>query len=328
MIGWLGGIVSGAAKPVSDVLAARQRTEQLRIEAEYRRETSQLDAQSKAIERAATASGIQGLWRPVLMLVLTALVLWYFGQSFVIFGWWFAGIVRGEDWATSSGLQGYAGDWVALGGSLLLLIGAFGGVTSWQRGKEKIAGRAGLNVDGKRSLLARMRAEPPTSLVATDAPITNRTPAVQRLPGVRPASARAERSGFVFGARSREVLSQARVELQAVHERALEISELDFACYESVRTAEKQRENIEKGVSWTMDSRHLERPAGAVDHVPLVDGKACWEWWAFEKTTAALKAAAAELGIDCTHGIDWEPPRRDGPHTELDRKTYPKAIPA
>lgn len=131
-------------------------------------------------------------------------------------------------------------------------------------------------------------------------------------------------SGFAFGPASQQHLEQSSEEIAAVHVLALSISEVDFALIDSKRLTETQRENIRKGVSWSMDSRHLERPlAKAIDHVPWVNGAEDWSWQAFEKSTRAIKRASEILKIPCTHGIDWKGKQRDGAHTELDRDYYP-----
>lgn len=128
---------------------------------------------------------------------------------------------------------------------------------------------------------------------------------------------------WTFSQRSNERLAQAHVDLQRVFRRGLALSSLDFSIIETARTAERQAKLKAEGKSQTLDSRHVEVPAMAVDHVPLVDGKACWDWWAFEITTDAIKRAANDLGIDCDFGIDWRG-FPDGAHVELSRNVYPK----
>jgi len=136
------------------------------------------------------------------------------------------------------------------------------------------------------------------------------------------------RKAFVFGRTSEKHLAQSDPAIARVHRTGLKLSPIDFALIDSLREVETQRENIRKGVSWTMETRHLERPlAKAIDHVPIVNGHEDWSWEAFEQTTNALKEAARLEGVPCTHGIDWEGVRRDGAHTELDRDVYPYITP-
>lgn len=151
-----------------------------------------------------------------------------------------------------------------------------------------------------------------------DAPVVA-GPVVDVQPPYRPEP----RTPWRWGAGSRRHLERARPELVRVFDRALELSPIDFAVIDSVRTYQQQADNVARGVSWTMDSRHRENPCGALDHVPIVNGRESWAWEHFEQTTGAIKQAAAELGVTIVCGIDWEPPRRDGAHIELDRKVYP-----
>lgn len=82
---------------------------------------------------------------------------------------------------------------------------------------------------------------------------------------------------FHAGASSREKLGGGCTDIKRVVLRAYELSEIDFSVIETRRSVIQQRSNIEKGVSWTMDSDHLmldEDGSGvlAVDLYPWVDG--------------------------------------------------------
>lgn len=115
-------------------------------------------------------------------------------------------------------------------------------------------------------------------------------------------------------------LSGVRPELVAVVRRALELSEVDFAVTEGLRTKERQAELVAQGASKTMNSRHL--TGHAVDLAPVIGGAIRWDWPPFYKIADAMKKAAAELGVAIIWGGDWVS-FRDGPHFELDRKVYP-----
>jgi len=69
-----------------------------------------------------------------------------------------------------------------------------------------------------------------------------------------------------------------------------------------------------------MNSRHL--TGHAIDLAALVGGAVRWDWPLYDKLGAAMKQAAKELGIAIIWGGDWKT-LRDGPHFELDRKSYP-----
>lgn len=125
---------------------------------------------------------------------------------------------------------------------------------------------------------------------------------------------------FKFSDRSEARLAGVHPDLQRVARRALEISEVDFAVIEGLRTAERQAALKEAGASKTLKSRHL--TGHALDLAPFIAGEIRWDWPPFHKIAAAMKQAAAELGVAIVWGGDWRT-FRDGPHFELDRRVYP-----
>ena len=102
--------------------------------------------------------------------------------------------------------------------------------------------------------------------------------------------------------------------------RAIEITEIDFAVIEGVRSHERQAKLVAKGASTTMNSRHL--TGHAVDLAAWVDGGIRWDWPLYYKIGAAMKQAADELNVKMTWGGDWEN-FKDGPHFQLKRSFYP-----
>lgn len=127
---------------------------------------------------------------------------------------------------------------------------------------------------------------------------------------------------FKFSQRSLDKLKGVHPDLVKVVHRALAISEQDFVIVEGVRTKEKQAEYVKKGVSKTMNSRHI--TGHAVDIYPyLGNGKLEMNDWAmFRKVANAMKQSAQELNVSIVWGGDWKK-FRDGPHFELDRTAYP-----
>lgn len=126
--------------------------------------------------------------------------------------------------------------------------------------------------------------------------------------------------GYTLGSRSRANLAGVHPELVRVVERAIERSEIDFTVTEGMRTATRQAQLLAAGASRTMQSRHL--TGHAVDLAALVGGQVRWDWPLYARLAAAMKAAAAELGVALVWGGDWRT-LKDGPHFELDRKVYP-----
>jgi len=120
---------------------------------------------------------------------------------------------------------------------------------------------------------------------------------------------------FILGKRSTDNLAGVHPDLVRVVKRALELSEVDFTVIEGLRTKERQAELLKQGFTKTMNSRHI--IGQAVDIVPLpVD----WNNKArFGLVAAAMKKAAAELGVKITWGGDWRS-FVDLPHYQIEVK--------
>lgn len=123
----------------------------------------------------------------------------------------------------------------------------------------------------------------------------------------------------VFSGRSNQRLQGVNPDLVRVVRRALELSPVDFAVVEGLRTKERQAELLAAGASTTMNSRHL--TGHAVDLAPVIGGEIRWDWPPFYEIAAAMKKAASELGVPIVWGGDWK--FKDGPHFELSWKSYP-----
>lgn len=125
---------------------------------------------------------------------------------------------------------------------------------------------------------------------------------------------------FRLSNRSRARLKGVNPALVAVVEVAIARSPVDFMITEGLRTAERQAALVKAGASRTLKSRHL--TGHAVDVAALVDGQVRWDWPLYGRIAEAFRASAAELKTPIVWGGDWKG-LRDGPHFELDRKTYP-----
>jgi len=123
---------------------------------------------------------------------------------------------------------------------------------------------------------------------------------------------------YKLGKTSKSRLSGVHPDLVSVVERAIEITEQDFSVLQGLRSLEQQRINVEKGVSKTMNSRHL--TGHAVDLIPY---PVSWDWEYFYPIADAMKQAAEELGVDIEWGGDWKS-FPDGPHFQLPWSEYPK----
>lgn len=87
-----------------------------------------------------------------------------------------------------------------------------------------------------------------------------------------------------------------------------------------VRTPARQKQLFIKGVTKTLNSRHI--TGHAMDIAPLVDGKVSWDWKHYYPLAAKVKEAARRLGIGIEWGGDWNA-LKDGPHWQLPYNGYP-----
>lgn len=188
------GLVGPVAGAVSTVLTEKERTERARVEAELLREKNQLDAQSKAIERAAKANGLKGLWRPYLMFGLGVVCLLHSMQTAVMVWRGFFG----EETLTADQLDLLI-RWITYVMFVFGVLGAFGGVTAWRRTDEKLQGVDQSPVAAKRSTLQRMRNEPPASPVVREEMDSELPPITKRM------------NGIVVPPRQREPLDHSRL---------------------------------------------------------------------------------------------------------------------
>lgn len=126
---------------------------------------------------------------------------------------------------------------------------------------------------------------------------------------------------FKLSQKSLNILATVHPDLQKVVKRAIQITPIDFTVMEGIRSVEQQKKNVAKGVSQTMNSRHL--TGHAVDLVPLSNGKISWDWPLYFKLEKAVKQAAKELNVPIEWGGDWKK-FKDGPHWQLPFDKYPK----
>ncbi|MDG4856405.1 M15 family metallopeptidase [Mesorhizobium sp. WSM4982] len=126
--------------------------------------------------------------------------------------------------------------------------------------------------------------------------------------------------GYKLSAQSMKLMTGVHPDLVKVIVRAQELAPFQLIVTEGLRSVAQQRENIRKGVSWTMNSRHL--TGHAVDVAPAVNGKASYSWPLYYKLAPIVKQAAHELGVPVEWGGDWRK-NKDGPHWQLPFRQYP-----
>lgn len=125
---------------------------------------------------------------------------------------------------------------------------------------------------------------------------------------------------YVLSKKSLDRLTGVHPDLVRVVKRALEITTVDFAVLEGVRSKARQEQLVKAGASQTLNSRHL--TGHAVDLGAYVSGSVRWDWPLYHKIADAVKQASAELGVPIEWGGDWQK-FKDGPHFQLPRKEYP-----
>lgn len=125
---------------------------------------------------------------------------------------------------------------------------------------------------------------------------------------------------YKLSQKSLDRLSGVHPDLMAVVKRAIEITEVDFAVLEGVRSKARQEQLFKQKATKTMNSRHL--TGHAVDLGAYVGGSVRWDWPLYYQIADAMKAAAEELNVPLTWGGDWKT-FPDGPHFELPWADYP-----
>ena len=114
-------------------------------------------------------------------------------------------------------------------------------------------------------------------------------------------------SGFILGSRSLSKLEGVDDRLVRAVKEAILYTMQDFSVFEGVRTIQQQRLYVARGVSKTMNSKHL--TGRAVDLVPWLDGNMRWEWPLIYPIAVAMRLAAINVGADnIVWGGVWDRP--------------------
>lgn len=110
---------------------------------------------------------------------------------------------------------------------------------------------------------------------------------------------------YKLSATSLQKLKGVHPDLAKVVNRAIQITEMDFAVNEGLRTIEQQRKYYNDGKSQTMQSNHL--TGRAVDLVPTPNGKMDWNDWSnYYVMVESMQKAAEELNVKVRWGGCWE----------------------
>lgn len=125
---------------------------------------------------------------------------------------------------------------------------------------------------------------------------------------------------FILDTRAEKNLIGVHPDLVKVIRKAIILTDIDFTVTEGVRTLARQKQLLAAGATRTLNSRHL--TGHAVDLAARVGKTIRWDWPLYEKLAAHVLDAAEELSVPVIWGGSWKT-FKDGPHFELDSKTYP-----
>ena len=109
--------------------------------------------------------------------------------------------------------------------------------------------------------------------------------------------------GYKLSNKSLSKLENVNPKLVAVVKRAIEISKIDFAVTEGVRTVARQKQLVAAGASKTMESKHIN--GNAVDLVAYIGTRISWELNLYDDLADAMAQAARELDVNIRWGGAW-----------------------
>lgn len=127
--------------------------------------------------------------------------------------------------------------------------------------------------------------------------------------------------------RSLSAMKGVHPDLVKVAHRAAELSPIDFIVTEGLRTKARQTELMSRGLTRTMNSRHL--TGHAIDVAAVVKGKIVWVIAPYTDIAKAFRQAGTELSVQLRWGGDFNgnglPDDKfvDAVHFELARSQYP-----
>jgi peptidoglycan L-alanyl-D-glutamate endopeptidase CwlK len=132
---------------------------------------------------------------------------------------------------------------------------------------------------------------------------------------------------FKFGTRSRREMKGVHPSLIKVVFKALELTRVDFSVIDGVRTKIEQERMVQRGLSQTMNSKHLVQKDGhghAIDVVPYFNGKIRWEWPLIFDMAEAFFLAAEFHDVTLTWGGAWTEKHEEFEHS-INPDFYPTA---
>lgn len=112
---------------------------------------------------------------------------------------------------------------------------------------------------------------------------------------------------FKLSARSLAKLDGVNPDLVRVVKRAIELTKVDFAVTEGLRTPARQRELFAKGASQIKEGgTHVD--GRAVDVVAYIGNRISWELNLYDDIADAMRLAALEANVGLRWGAAWNVP--------------------
>jgi peptidoglycan L-alanyl-D-glutamate endopeptidase CwlK len=112
---------------------------------------------------------------------------------------------------------------------------------------------------------------------------------------------------FKLSARSIDRLVGVNPNLIRVVQRAIELTKVDFAVTEGLRSPERQRELYLKGASQIKEGgTHIE--GRAIDVVAYIGNRISWELNLYDDIADAMRLAAIEANVGLRWGAAWNVP--------------------
>jgi len=113
---------------------------------------------------------------------------------------------------------------------------------------------------------------------------------------------------YSLGSKSIANLTGVHPKLVAVVKRAIKLTSQDFTVQEGLRSITTQKSYVARGVSKTLNSKHIKQDDNyghAVDLVPWFNSQPRWEWPLMYPIAAAMQEAAREENVQIRWGGNW-----------------------
>jgi peptidoglycan L-alanyl-D-glutamate endopeptidase CwlK len=108
---------------------------------------------------------------------------------------------------------------------------------------------------------------------------------------------------FKLSSRSTANLDKVDSNLVAIVRMAILETKVDFGVICGLRTIEEQKVLVDKGVSQTMDSKHIS--GSAVDLMAYVGSRASWELNLYDDIADSMKKASKLVDVPIRWGAAW-----------------------